>query len=122
MDDFENSGICDPPVVFGNPFGWQTDGGCVVVNNDIQTGVCSSEMENSLQNDRVGCGFEFESQRNLILDTILTLLRQMCETANVNTFLDNISRSRVKRVVPIEGVEEFQGATLLTELNLGMVS
>ena len=120
FDDFENSGVCDSPV-FDNPFGWQTDSGCTIVNNDIQTGVCSPVMEAILQNSRVGCGFEFESQRNLIFDTIQTLLRQMCETANVNTFLDSISRPRVKRVVPIDGVEEFQGATLLTELNLGMV-
>ena len=78
-------------------------------------------MENSLLTSRVGCGFEFESQRSLIFDTLLTLLRQMCVTDNVNTFLDNISRPRVKRVVPIDGVEEFQGATLLSDLNLGIV-
>ena len=78
-------------------------------------------MENSLQSDREGCGFEFESQRALILDTILTLLTKMCISNNVDTFLENISRPRVKRVVPIDGVEEFQGATLHTDLNLGML-
>ena len=45
----------------------------------------------------------------------------MCVTNNVNTFLDSITRPRVKRVVPIDGVEEFQGATLQTDLNLGML-
>ena len=77
-------------------------------------------MELRLQFDRVGCGFEFESQRNLVLVTLLTLLTKMCVTDNVNTFLDNISRPRVKRVAPIDGVEEFQGQTVLTDLNLGM--
>ena len=74
-----------------------------------------------LQFDRVGCGFEFESQRNLVFVTLLTLLTKMCVTDNVNTFLDSISRPRVKRVVPIDGVEEFQGQTVLTDLNLGML-
>ena len=121
MNDFEASGICDSPGI-ENPFSWQAAGGCVVVNNvEIQTGVCSAEMENSLRSDREGCGFEFESQRALIFDTILTLLTKMCLTNNVNTLLENISRSRKKRVVPIDGVEEFQGATLFTDLNLGML-
>ena len=110
-----------------NPFSWQTffceftpplDPGLTITQ-----GVCSLFFENSLISDRVGCGFELESQRTLIFDTIVTLLRRMCETDNVNDFMDSISRPRprVKRVVPIDGVEEFQGATLHTDLNLGIL-
>ena len=72
--------------------------------------------------DREGCGFELESQRSLIFDTLVTLLTKMCNTDAVNTFLNSISRTDItlSRVVPIDGVEEFQGATLLTDLNSGM--
>ena len=67
----------------------------------------------------------------------------MCNTEIVNNLMDNISRPQVtfpitisggggggggrkivkpqSRVVPIDGVEEFQGATLLTELDSGIL-
>ena len=79
-------------------------------------------MEDLLRN-REGCGFELESQRSLIFDTIVTLLTKMCNTDAVNDFLNSISRAEttLSRVVPIDGVEEFQGATLFTELNSGML-
>ena len=50
-------------------------------------------------------------------------MTKMCNTRDLNFFLDSISRAQVSvsRVVPIDGVEEFQGATLSTELNSGML-
>ena len=78
-------------------------------------------LSEALMRDKEGCAYVLESQRRLIFNTMLNLIATMCPTIDVNSLLFNLGRDPfvLSRVVPIETVSEFQGATLFTDLNLG---
>ena len=88
----------------------------------ITKGVCSDETEELLVL-REECAFVYLQQKEFILQTILrSLLLNMCRIEVVTTLIQNTSpnqRSSSERLVPLEAVNEFADATLVTDLNLG---
>ena len=87
----------------------------------ITKGVCSEETEELLVL-REECAFVYLQQKEFILQTILSLLRNMCRIEVVITLIENTSpnqRASSERLVPLEAVNEFADATLVTDLNLG---
>ena len=116
--DFVENGTC-----IENEYGWKTSECSLIYddygNYEIEEGTCSSLTENllSLKED---CAFVYLQQKEFILNTMLTLLFDMCKSELVYELLDNIDPDPfTERIVPLESVIEFSNVSVITELHQG---
>ena len=118
--DFVENGTC-----IENEYGWKTSE-CSLIYDDygdyeIEEGTCSSLTENllSLKED---CAYVYLQQKEFILNTLLTLLFDMCKSESVYELLDNIDPDPfTERIVPLESVIEFSNVSVITELHQGLL-